>query len=257
MIRVLSYITAVFILSVGLTAPLVAAVNRPMINVYAYHLKPPYILDVKAQQGLYFDFVRYVNQKQQQYQFKLVYMPRKRIDRFLELDRLDGAVIGVSPVWFGDKSEQKYLWTGAILDDQDEVVSRNTDRVEYTGPKSLIGKRLGGVLGFSYVGIDPLVESGDIQIFHTVGDREVMELVARYRVDVGIVSSATLKYLSETVQRWNNVFYISPQPHYAFQRRLLLTQGNQQAFSVINPIILTMAEDQQWLEVMRKYSLSP
>jgi|GEM_PF-1845005 len=67
---------------------------------------------------------------------------------------LDGGLIGVNPIWFCDREEKKYLWTGTIYHDRGELISTLAKLVDYTGPDSLKGLSLGGVMGFSYFGLD-------------------------------------------------------------------------------------------------------
>lgn len=222
------------------------------ITVYAYHLKPPFIVDQHQEQGLYYDFSAFLNSKGDAYRFHTQFVPRNRVEHDLAHKRFDGVLLGVSPVWFSDQAEQKYLWTPGIFDDQDELVSLAETPFDYQGPRSLIGKKLGGVLGFSYFGIDRLAAKGKITRINTVGEREVLEMLLKGRVDTGIVSRSTLNYLISH-EAWQGRFHVSRQPHDTFSRRVLVLRRDQALYDYLLPILRGLPSDEDWQAILRKY----
>jgi polar amino acid transport system substrate-binding protein len=238
------------ILLLSLLASSVKAKEK--VNVYVYHLKPPFIVDNINKQGLYFDFSTYLNQKSQKYSFETIFVPRKRIETMLNQSKLDGILVGVNPIWFKDKNETKYLWTDKIYHDQDEIVSLQSTQVEYKNPKSLSGKFLAGVRGFYYFGIDELVSQGEIKRFDTIGEHEVLQMIDLKRVEVGIVSRSTLNYLLKN-NTWQHEFYLSKQPHDNYQRRILVPHYNLDIYQEIAPIIQLMGTDPAWNKMLSKY----
>ena len=92
------------------------------VNVYSYHLMPPYMVDEQSKSGLYYDFIKMLNEYSDNYTFNLIYIPRKRLDYLLKQNALTGAVIGVNPKWFRDNNRVKYLWTDPIMSDKDVFV---------------------------------------------------------------------------------------------------------------------------------------
>lgn len=233
----------------------VAKPQKDTINIYTYHLKPPFIIDQKNQAGLYYDFSNYLNLLQNKYRFKTVFMPKKRIDKYLNKDKLNGILIGVNPKWFNDTAEDKYHWTVSILQDQDEVVSLKSSPITYQGPQSLIGLSLGGVFGFKYVGIDQLTDKKKIKRINTIGDQQILTLIEKKRVDVGIVSGSTIRYLASNNHNLKSKFYISPQPHYAFERRVLFPKSLIEVFNNINPLLTKPENYYIWSKVLSKYQL--
>ncbi|HEX5842477.1 MAG TPA: transporter substrate-binding domain-containing protein [Pseudomonas sp.] len=222
------------------------------VTVYAYHLKPPFIVDLQQELGLYYDFSRYLNSKGDAYHFQTQFVPRNRVEQDLERETLDGVLLGVSPPWFHDKQERKYLWTPGFYEDRDEIISLKQTAFTYRGPQSLIGKRLGGVLGFTYFGVDPLVAAGKIDRSNTVGEREVLQMVLKGRVDVGIVSRSTLNYLIAR-EGWQEQFHLSAKPHDIFTRRVLVPRSHQDVYRYLLPILKGMAKDPQWQALLRQY----
>ena len=223
-----------------------------LVGIYVYHHFPPYIINLQNQEGLYFDFADYLNNKSDQFRFATQYMPRKRLERKLTKNELGGIVLGVNPLWFKDKNEQKYLWTQAVFRDRDEIVSPKTDPVEYTDPASLKGKRIGGILGFYYYGIDELAAEGHLTRVNTNGEQALLSMILRGRVDAGIVSHAAMKYLIPRNQ-WQGKLHISTQPHDEFERRVLLPKQQKAVYEFMIPIIGKLQEDPAWLNLLKSY----
>lgn len=233
--------------------PVIAvAAEKENVDVYVYHLKPPFIVNDTYELGLYFDFSTYLNSKSDKYHFETIFVPRKRIETMLDSDKLDGILLGVNPIWFKDKAETKYLWTSSVYLDQDEVVSLAERAIEYTGAKSLAGKILGGVRGFYYFGIDEQVSQGEIARYDTIGEYELLQMLMLKRVDVGIVSRSTLEYLVEA-KNWQGKFYLSKQPHDKYQRRILVPYTKKAVFDEIEPIVNNIMEDSVWKAILEKY----
>lgn len=222
------------------------------ITVYAYHLKPPFIVDLKKETGLYYDFSKFLNSKGDTYQFRTFFVPRKRVEVYVENKQLDGILIGVNPIWFQDKEEQKYLWSPKVFADQDEIVSLAKRPFNYSGPESLIGMNLGGVLGFYYYGIDDLVKTGEIQRRNTSSEQSILSMILRERVNAGIVSRSTLNYLVPR-KHWQGKFYISPKPHDSFNRRLLIPHEQKAVYDYLLPILENLDSDPEWQAILRMY----
>lgn len=243
---------AVFIAILLLGATDLYAADKILITVYAYHLKPPYIIDIEKEKGLYYDFSRYLSKKAGKFQFHTLYIPRKRAEVYLKNNKLDGALIGVNPLWFRDKDRTKYLWTPTIFDDQDEVVSLAEKPIEYLGPNSLINKKLGGVLGYYYYGIDGLVNEGKIERTNTSSEKAVMKLILSGRVDVGIVSRSTYHYLT-IKENWEERFHLSMKPHDAYTRHVLVPRENKEIYDYMLPFLEKLNSDHEWRRILKKY----
>ncbi|KTF16072.1 substrate-binding periplasmic protein [Pseudoalteromonas sp. H105] len=191
------------------------------VTVYAYHLQPPLIIDIGGQSGLYFDLVNHLNRLSNEYEFSLVYVPRKRIEVMLERNEMNGILLGVNPKWFKDKSEQKYLWTSKVFEDRDEVVSLQSAPFEYKSPNSLKGKIVGGVRGFYYAGINEAVAEGQVNRIDTVDEEALLAMLTKQRIDAAIIGRTMFEYyLSDSVKE--AVFHLSAQPHDEYHRRILV-----------------------------------
>ena len=222
------------------------------VTIYGYHLKPPFIVDAKKEVGLYFDFSVYMNKKQQKYKFSTKYIPKKRIHNYIENDRLDGPLIGVNPLWYGDKAETKYLWTPKIFTDRDEIVSLTSSPFEFAGPTSLIDKKIGGVSGFYYWALNK-IEKSDFYLQSVASEKSVLGVLLKQRVDIGIVSQSTLSYLVKHNKKYEGKFHISKNPHEEYDRRMLVALKHKELFDYMKPFMAEMYSDPDWKMYLNKY----
>lgn len=222
------------------------------VTVYAYHLQPPLIIDIGGQSGLYFDLVNHLNRLSNDYEFKLVYVPRKRIEVMLERNEMNGILLGVNPKWFKDKSEQKYLWTSKVFEDRDEVVSLQSAPFEYKSPDSLKGKIVGGVRGFYYAGINEAVAEGQVNRIDTVDEEALLAMLTKQRIDAAIIGRTMFEYyLSDSVKE--TVFHLSAQPHDEYHRRILVPKEQTTLFMHLQNLVTKLDNDCQWQQKIMSY----
>jgi polar amino acid transport system substrate-binding protein len=223
------------------------------IILYAYHLKPPYLVDRDRQAGLYYDLARYLSVHVPGHTFKTVYLPRKRLETELESGRLHGLVVGVHPSWFRDAARTRYLWSPPFMHDEDVVVSRAADPVPYDGPESLAGKQLGLSYGYYYYGVDELVKSGRIVRDDAVSEEATLDKLYRKRVDAAIITRRTLDYMVRQRADWQQQFYVARKPHDAFERMILIPREFAAAAPGIASALEAIAQDPGWQKALRCY----
>ncbi|CCQ12213.1 hypothetical protein PALB_31140 [Pseudoalteromonas luteoviolacea B = ATCC 29581] len=210
--------------------------GRPAVTLYVYHLKAPYIIDLTEEQGLYYDIAALFNRHQDSVQFITHYLPRKRLDKLIEDNQLDGLVLGVNPIWFGDVNRQKYLWTNSLVEDVDDFVSNKNKPFEYEGRATLIGKTVGGILGYRYFGVDELAQEEKLERVNTNEELQLLEMVLKGRLDTAIVSRKTRRYL-ERQNDWKGVFHISELPHDRFTRHIMALPLRSESFMVVESLL--------------------
>ncbi|MFC3034589.1 ABC transporter substrate-binding protein [Pseudoalteromonas fenneropenaei] len=218
-----------YLLYVLLTLASYNALAKSVITLYVYHLKPPYILDVHEQTGLYFDVASLLNRVQDDVTYKTHYMPRKRLEKQLLDEQLDGMILGVNPLWFGDKHQTRYLWSEALFGDVDDFVSPKSKPFEFAGIETLKGKTLGGIRGYVYFAIDGIIATGEATRVDTSEEVQLLDMLAKERLDVAIVSRSTRRYL-QTVHAWQDAFHISQIPHDAYKRHILAPRSRAEDF---------------------------
>ncbi len=221
--------------------------------LYAYHLKPPYIIDRDKQTGIYYDLARLLGERIDQHTFRVVYLPRRRLEHDLELGRLQGMVIGVNPSWFKDESRTRYLWSPSMLHDEDIVVSRPDAPLAYEGPESLVGKNIGLSLGYYYYGVDELARAGRLTRDDAVNEETSLDKLLRGRVDAAIVTRRTLDYVIGHRPEWQNRFHIARKPHDAFDRMILIPKEYAALAPDVAAVIGPLAHDPEWIRILKKY----
>ncbi|WDD97552.1 hypothetical protein [Thalassomonas actiniarum] len=231
-----------------------AAGNKQVINMYIAHQKAPYVTDLSRGKGLYFDLVKQLNGKSESYRFELIYMPRKRLNRNLHEGSLDGIILGVIPLWFKDKEQTKYLWSEAIFEDYDDVVSSLDLSFEYQTPESMIGNIFVGVTGYYYVGLDELVYQQKIKRFDVENEHRLLEMIILKRANIGIIGHATLMSILADNKSWADKLYFSKNTFSnKFYRRILVPKYYPELFQKLNPLILSVIKSEQWHQVQQSY----
>jgi len=232
----------------------IAGNNKQAIQVYIAHQKAPYVTDLARKQGLYFDLVRQLNRYSKNYRFKLVYMPRKRLNRNLREGSLDGVVLGVIPAWFKDKAQTKYLWTQGIFEDYDQVVSSVKLAFEYHSPDSLAGNTIVGVTGYYYYGVDELVYQQKINRVDVENEHRLLEMIILERVNIGIIGHATLMSILADNKSWAEQLYLSKNTFSKkFYRRILVPKYYPGLLRDLNPLIMSVTNSREWQKVLQAY----
>ncbi len=221
------------------------------IKLYAYHLKPPYIIDPDKGIGLYYDLARKLNQVQSQHHYSTHYLPRKRLESLLEQEQLDGLVLGVNPHWFNDASQHRYAWSIGWIKDHDIVVSRSDNPVNYARPESLLGKRVGLSLGYYYVGVNELADKGLLTRDNSPNETVTLEKLVLGRVDAMIITQRTLHHLTKQHPEYVGKLYTAPIPHDSFERMILLPKSQQALVTSLNQSLAKVADDPQWQALLK------
>ena len=238
----------------ALIFPAAAVTNTSVktVYLYTYHNKPPFIVDLKKRTGLFFDLAQYLSQQDSQIQYRTEYIPRKRLDRLIETESLDAVVIGVNPVWFNDISKKRFLWLPPIYKDRDDFVSLSSTPFDFEGPKSFVDKRVVGVAGYYYFGINEAVEKGVLQRVDTIGEKEVLDMLARERADFGIVSRSVFTYLKSQSQL-PDIYHLSAQPHDIFLRSAFTLKKHKEIHQRLLPLMESLRYDKQWKLIAAQY----
>lgn len=223
------------------------AADVPLIT---YHGFAPYVVEEKA--GLTFDLADYLTRKSGgAYTFTVQVMPRKRLD-----EELAGAkpvvVPWVSPAWFGDADMAKYKWSGAVMQDANAVLSPKAKPVEFSGPDSLSGLKLGGVSGHKYAGIDPLVESGKVTREDANSELINLKKVAAGRVDVTLMAESGARYMAKK-EGLSDQIHFSANPHSKYERRVFVAGGDSKLAEFVTAAVNGLASDPEWQKIAAKY----
>lgn len=210
--------------------------TKEQVNIYFYHDKPPLVVDKEKGLGQYFEIVNCLNSHSADYHFKPAYVPKPRIEHMISINSFNALVIGVHPNWFKDRQREKYLWSSAVLTDQDEFVSLTSKPFDFINKNSFDGKRVGGVRGFFYKGINESIQQKSLTRVDTINEKALLYMLLTQRIDFAIVSRSTLIYYNQN-RDFTNKFHLSTVPHDSFTRHIMLPKKRTKLLNQINALI--------------------
>lgn len=231
----------------------VAGAAKSLVPVYVYHLQPPLIINLASKRGIYFEFVKRLNLLSDKYEFEVVSIPRKRVERMLDTHSMHGILLGVNPKWFKDKQEKKHLWTAKILSGRDEVVSLKAAAHEFEGASSLTDKVIGGVRGFYYYGINELILAKQAKRVDTVSEPDLLSMLLKQRVEVAIIGKLTFEYMIKQ-NSWQDKFYLSNKPHDTFERKILIPRTMADVHQHLQQLNSKVQLDESWQDIIASYN---
>lgn len=189
------------------------------------------------------------------YRFTLTLLPRKRIDQLLAAPNWQGVVAWVSPGWYGDQQQQRYAWSSPILQDADLLLSRRSLALEWHGPETLLGLRLGGILGHRYVDVDGLVADG--QIFREdvpTLEANVRKLIAG-RVDAIFVSRSSYAWLGQRFPSLGRDTHLSARSRSQYGRHLFTSGHDARLTEFVRSMPAQLSADPEWQLALAQFKL--
>lgn len=198
-------------------------------TLYYYHQKPPYVVSAEDALGDYFDLMRSLNQVAGSEKYQLRFQPRARLERDLNSGQLQGAVLGVNPVWFNDVARRRFFWTDPIGHDRDLVISHR-DQPFHFGQAPLIGNTVCYVRGYFYEGITQLVRNGEMRLFPVAQEVAIFDALDQSRCDFGIISESMYHFLRSSGEI-NSDYFIAEQPQAEYDRLILVPLDQPQLFN--------------------------
>ena len=250
----------------GLILLLLGSTAAPSINakerftLYTYHNKPPYFFgsipsgrEKYATTGVYRAFVAYLNTQLKDIEIELEFSPRIRLEGSLTDGQLNGAIIGVNPLWFKDKERTRYLWSHTFMKDKDVIVVRAGEAFPYKHPRDLEGKSLALPRGLYFWGVTERIKQGKILVFETNSDIQNLGMVEFGRADGTIISILSAEYLfQQRISR--GLLEVLKTPHDQFERMILFPISQRRQFAIINKHIEKALQDDAWLKELEKHN---
>lgn len=221
------------------------------VVAWSYYRYPPFAIG--ETDGMGPDFIRLLNEAAEgQFRFRLKLMPRKRID--LCLKRKDeGVVLFVNPVWMGVLPADT-VWSSALFHDSNAVISSMSNKLDYSGPESVFGMKMGGVFGRKYKGLDGPIQSGLIEREDARSEELNVLKVSERRVDFTTGSASVLRYLVNHLGVSERV-YFSQTPLFKYTRHLLLSNPSPELEAFLLQFVDELPDNPKWHAFKDKYQL--
>ncbi len=249
-----STLTILFtLMALMLSWPLLA---KEKVLVWSYYEFPPFVTSLQDKQGLSFDFVEMLNlfEDNNQYEFELKIVPRKRLDNYLAHNN-KGVVLWVSPIFFNDINRTRYSWTRRILEDEQSFISRASEPFIFKDAKSLMkpGLVLGGVRGHVYKGIQKDIDSGLISRHDMNNEKQNIGMLLSNRVNTFLIPYTAMRYYEKAMKLTGKIFY-SPKPLNSYTRNILVNH-NSNVFKSLAETVDNLPDNEYWKVLLDQYNL--
>ncbi|PND37719.1 hypothetical protein C1O66_09410 [Paucibacter aquatile] len=227
------------------------------LKLISYYDYPPFV--TSPQQGLSFELAGWLHMRAEGLieGVELELLPRRRVDIQVRQAQWAGLVPWVSPAWFSSPDPaQAPIWSAAVMNDEDLVLSLKRQPFEFEGPASLRGHKLGGVYGHVYTDADPLVASGELQRLDSFTQEANLRMLLLGRVDLAFLSRSGLAWWRQRIPGFDELVHVAAQPRMRYQRHLMISRDLPETLRErLLQLAQTMGGDSQWREVMRRYGL--
>jgi len=236
-----------------LSCPLLA---KEKVTVWSYYEFPPFVTSLLGKTGLSFDFVEMLNlfEDNDQYEFELKIVPRKRLDNYLANGNA-GVVLWVNPLFFNDANKTRYAWTNRVLEDEQSFVSRASDPFIFKDAKSLMqpGFTLGGIRGHMYAGIQDEIDSGLIKRNDVNQEKQNIGMLLTDRVNTFLIPYTAMRYYEKTMKLSGKIYY-SPKPLNSYTRNILVNH-NAVVFKFLSETVDELPRNEYWKVLLHQYNL--
>ncbi len=213
------------------------------VPLYVYHDFPPYI--VGGQPDLSHALADQLSRRSAgRYRFKVVVLPRKRVDVLIATPGWRGVVAWVNPRWIGDNAAH-LAWTAPLLDETEWWVVRRAAPQSLQQIAQADGYRFGGLIGHHYAELDAAVRAGRIFRFDTASMQSLVSMLLAGRVDVITMPSATELWFHGAWPRWRERVLLLPRGA-AYQRYLVSDRGDPALVRFLADSVVALRNDPGW-----------
>lgn len=222
------------------------------ITILTYHTHPPFVVGNKA--GLSYDLAKYLTKRSAgRYIFAIRETSRPALNKTIDTS-LAVVVPWVTPEWFADHAERKYLWSQQILMQEGNVlISRSDQPIVYSGPASLNNLIFGGLKGHVYEDIDHYIR--DTQALRRVDANQHLEnfhKLLQGRIDVITAPESAARYLIKREHLQEKLF-LSPTLLSRYERRLFVTNRREDIRAFIDAAFSSGEAQQEWHTLLTYY----
>lgn len=225
-----------------------------VVPVWTYHATPPFVVDEQKKTGLSYDLAKLLTERSEgKYDFYVEVLPRVRLDERL-LSGDPGIVFWANAVWFGDKDKSQYLWSSAIMQGRNVVISPISNPLEYDNAYSLIGKDFVGVRGHHYQYVDALVEQGKINRMDVISQQAALLSIASGHTEVSILANYTAIYYAEKLGLGDKIHF-SSRSHTHYKRHILVQPQLRAVFGFVEKFATESTGNAQWQTLLENYRI--
>lgn len=234
------------------------AQSEPIISVpaYSYYTQPPF---VTPDGGLTADLVAYLNKAMgDKYVLHLENQPHSRLTRKYLKDpmKFRGVVLATNPRFMDDGDQTRFYWSPVLFMDSDVFVFSKPKAVPVAAFSDLKGKRFGGILEHRYMGVDEMVSLREIERFDADSELNNLKLLDTDRIDFTIMGFSAYSSL-KTGQGYRHDFVSQRIPSYnPFARQILIGKSLPDLANRVSRVVKQMPDDPQWQAIIKKHHVN-
>lgn len=233
--------------------PSSVSAKAQVVEAWSYYQYPPFLVGENL--GLNNELIDLMSSDSDgKYEFKLLIMPRKRLDVYLK-EEAAGIALFVNPIWIHKTKDQTCKWSLPLFTDSNEILSNVNKPVDYSGPESVQGMKFGGVYNHKYKYLDELVSQNKLtRINSNCEEVNILRVGQGRTIDFTLAPKSVLKYLINKNDLHNDV-YFSKQPHSVYERHILMHNLPMELRAYINEFIKGLPNNPRWQKLKKKYQL--
>ncbi|MFY0640013.1 MAG: transporter substrate-binding domain-containing protein [Bermanella sp.] len=179
---------------------LVSATSQAQPLIIGAYQYPPF-MDEKTKDGLYIQLMKSI-QTHSQLEFKWVFYPYARLDRFFNLGKIQ-LEIGSSPLW-----HQHKLTPGSFTDSfyqlEDVAIHRSGENRRATSDTDIAGQDIGIVRGYSFPQFQQAFSQKIARRIEGADEAQLLHLLINERIDQVFMSKQVFLYLQSRHSEYGN-----------------------------------------------------
>ena len=225
------------------------------LTIYAYHKAPPFVINADTATGLNYDLVQALQHELgEQYQLKLQHIDRPELNQRLAA-KLPTIALWANPAWFVQQNPS-YLWSSALFTDREVLVATKQQAKQIVQLDELTGSRIGAIRGYSYPGLNELINAGKLKRIDADSDKENLTRLLETQLEQVVITRSSFLYYARQ-RHYLASLTITGQPYPAYQRQILVTPHYQAIFPQFEQAVQRLAQQPFWLDRLALYGLKP
>lgn len=187
--------------------------------------------------GMFIDLLHNFHKKHPDIEFRMVSLPRKRMDAWLEDGRAQAFSLS-SPLFFTPRERQDYAFSKNIWTTSDHLVVPEDSSIESTALDELRGKTIGFLHGNDYAYLDRAAEEGLFRQYYAIFSHTLLQMMHHGRLDAVVANRHSLPYHLRRAGLSRDAVRVIDEPLYEFDLSILVRKGQEQLLDKLNRFIL-------------------
>jgi polar amino acid transport system substrate-binding protein len=221
-----------------------AGLAAEKVPLYTYYVDPPFAVGADS---LTDKLAAWLSQRSQgRYLFVPTQLPRRRLDALIAQPHWRGVVAWANPAWFDETVRPRQSWTRPYMVDANLVVSLRSEPIAYENDRSLEGRRVGSVLGFSYPDLDAMLKAGKLTRDDANGEFQNLLKLKLQRVQVAFLQASSFPYFRREFPDMDDWAYVAAKPRTVFERSLFMAPGQPALRAFLDAQLDLLIADRDW-----------